>query len=312
MSWASRATIGVVLVAISFLLQGCALTDERQSTGAWTQKASYLVQYEANWTANVTESTITVHEVLRKVNSCEGNAPTQCSGNGICKDYLHPFPLTTDVPIVSFCFCDVGWADPECGTKRLSQRTAFIYATFLAWLGMDQFYLGFLGLGIAKAIVTGLGMAWLAYEVITATTGKPAPLHRPKGSDQDLQVFSSIVVVVVKVGLVATGSVWWVYDMMRIGSTAVYCQSGFKVKHDLSEWMFVYSACTFSCFIGFALSILSIERHRVKKAREVMILQNEALAQPQNISSASLETGMPPPSTTNYSSFGGYGAIPLR
>jgi len=63
---------------------------------------------------------------------------------------------------VTFCQCERDWADPECGTKRKSQRSAFFYSLFLGWAGADYFYLGYPLWGVAKlCTLGGLGFWWV-------------------------------------------------------------------------------------------------------------------------------------------------------
>jgi len=134
----------------------------------------------------------------------------------------------TQVQSLQFCSCDQDWADPECATERKSQATAFAISIFGGFLGLDQFYLGFIyPYGVFKlATLGGLG-------------------------------------------------VWWLYDMVRIGSSPVYTVDSFQVANNVPHWVFVLSMLSFIGALGFVFSAWSIQRHRVRKAREVMLLQAE-------------------------------------
>lgn len=97
------------------------------------------------------------------VNSCSlPLAPNlQCSGRGYCKAWN----TTSTLPYAqkaSFCVCSPKYADPECRTTRKSQQTAFFYAFFGGFLGLDHFYLGEIYTGLAKiTTLGGLGLWWI-------------------------------------------------------------------------------------------------------------------------------------------------------
>merc|ERR1712037_515417 len=74
---------------------------------------------------------------------------------------------------------------------------------------------------------------------------------------------------------------WWIYDIVRIGSSPVIAYDDFKVAADVSHWAYVLTVITVMGFLGFALSIWSINRQRAQKAREIMLLQAEC-ANPDN------------------------------
>ena len=65
-----------------------------------------------------------------------------------------------------FCFCNSDYADPECGTERKSQLSAYMFSLFLGPFGADLFYLGYPVWGSLKfASLGGVGL-WWAYDVI--------------------------------------------------------------------------------------------------------------------------------------------------
>lgn len=68
--------------------------------------------------------------------------------------------------------------------------------------------------------------------------------------------------------------VWWIYDVVRIGSSPVMTANNFKVAADVQHWAFVLTVLCVMGFLGFTLSIWSINRQRVQKAREVMLLRS--------------------------------------
>lgn len=110
--------------------------------------------------------------------------------------------------------------------------------------------------------------------------------------------------------------IWYLYDICRIGSSAVETSSNFRVAADLPHFAFVLTVVTLMLFFGFAISMWSIQSQRVKKAHELLLLrmdQQDAQEQEQE--------KQPPPTQPQYSmrqpstvplrseSFSGYGAV---
>lgn len=69
--------------------------------------------------------------------------------------------------------------------------------------------------------------------------------------------------------------VWWIYDIVRIGSSAVLTSDRFRVDNNVHHWAFVLVVICFMGFLGFGLSIWSINHHRMQKARELILLRAE-------------------------------------
>jgi hypothetical protein len=68
---------------------------------------------------------------------------------------------------------------PKCGVRQAkmtpsdpndkNQTTALILSIFVGWLGVDRFYLGYVGLGILKLITFGgCGIWWLIDLILIA------------------------------------------------------------------------------------------------------------------------------------------------
>jgi TM2 domain-containing membrane protein YozV len=55
--------------------------------------------------------------------------------------------------------------------ERKSQSTAFVLSFFLGWLGVDRFYLGHTGLGIAKLLTCGGFSVWWVVDSILIGIG---------------------------------------------------------------------------------------------------------------------------------------------
>jgi len=69
--------------------------------------------------------------------------------------------------------------------------------------------------------------------------------------------------------------IWYVFDMCRIGSSPVLVQNGFRVAADLSHFAFVLTVVTVMLFIGFGIAIWSLQRQRVRKAHELLLLRTD-------------------------------------
>eukprot|EP00416_Gambierdiscus_australes_P035875 CAMPEP_0171109586 /NCGR_PEP_ID=MMETSP0766_2-20121228/70863_1 /TAXON_ID=439317 /ORGANISM="Gambierdiscus australes, Strain CAWD 149" /LENGTH=238 /DNA_ID=CAMNT_0011571341 /DNA_START=161 /DNA_END=877 /DNA_ORIENTATION=- len=68
--------------------------------------------------------------------------------------------------------------------------------------------------------------------------------------------------------------IWWIYDIVRIGSSPVLTANQFRVAHNVHHWAFVLVVLCFTGFLGFALSIWSINHHRLQKARDLILLRS--------------------------------------
>lgn len=97
---------------------------------------------------------------------------------------------------------------------------------------------------------------------------------------------------------------WWIFDIIRIGSTPVLQANSFEVANDVAHWSFILSLLTFFCAIAFGISIWSIEYHRKKKAHEVLLLQAEDMMP----SYAPFTTASRLPLSASAGGYRGYGA----
>mmetsp|Transcript_52823 Transcript_52823/g.123573 ORF Transcript_52823/g.123573 Transcript_52823/m.123573 type:complete len:254 (+) Transcript_52823:69-830(+) len=66
---------------------------------------------------------------------------------------------------------------------------------------------------------------------------------------------------------------WWLFDIVRIGSTPVYGFDSFRLANDLAYWEFVVILTAFLCFIAFSIGVISIMWHKVQKSRLIVSLQ---------------------------------------
>lgn len=61
-----------------------------------------------------------------------------------------------------------------------NKTTAIILSVLLGWLGVDRFYLGYVGLGILKLVTMGAFGIWTLIDLIMICTGSLKPAD---GSD---------------------------------------------------------------------------------------------------------------------------------
>lgn len=120
---------------------------------------------------------------------------------------------------------------------------AFLYSLFLGPLGADQFYLGYGLLGCLKFLSLGSGL--LGYLV----------------ADQFYLGY----------WLLGGLGVWWIFDVIRIGSAPVFANEDFRVSPDLAHAAFVLAFGSFCCFLGFGVALLSAAQHRSAKRKQAML-----------------------------------------
>lgn len=188
----------------------------KHEIGNWEARASYLREWEYVPPGGKKSDAI--------LNTCRPGIPyaLRCTGHGQCRDWDDSSGQSSQV---MFCECDRYWADPNCGTPRQSQVTAFLFSIFLGTFGADQFYLGFWWLGVLKLLTFG------------------------------------------------GCGIWYVFDICRIGSSAVMTRNHFQVAADLSHFAFLLSIVTLSLLIGFVIGLCAIRRHRSKAGHDIMLLR---------------------------------------
>lgn len=94
-------------------------------------------------------------------------------------------------------------------------------------MGADQFYMGFMGLGVLKLCTLG-GFGF-----------------------------------------------WWIFDIIRIGSTQVYTGNKFRLAADLPHYVFVISSVMLAGFLGFSIAYIVTRRFRSKRRKEGYLKQME-------------------------------------
>jgi membrane protein implicated in regulation of membrane protease activity len=68
--------------------------------------------------------------------------------------------------------------------------------------------------------------------------------------------------------------VWWVIDVIRVGSAPVYAHD-YRLAADLPHWAFVITVVMFTFTLGFLLVGCSTFRHIRSKRKEALLLQAE-------------------------------------
>eukprot|EP00930_Biecheleria_cincta_P011229 TRINITY_DN11386_c0_g1_i1.p1 TRINITY_DN11386_c0_g1~~TRINITY_DN11386_c0_g1_i1.p1 ORF type:complete len:264 (-),score=42.93 TRINITY_DN11386_c0_g1_i1:128-823(-) len=72
--------------------------------------------------------------------------------------------------------------------------------------------------------------------------------------------------------------IWWIYDMVRIGSSPVSTAENFKLAANVPHWAFVLSVLAFAGFLALAYSVWSLRRHKVRQQKEILVLKAESAA----------------------------------
>jgi len=207
----------LVLLAVAMSLQGCDYDIPVHTVGNWRAEPDYLITHEF-----IPPGASAKTAGLNSCSLSRLSQTLQCSGRGVCKLWDEDKLSNT----LAFCECDRDWADPECRTRRKSQLVAYLLSMFAGFLGADQFYLGFVGLGFVKLFSFG-GFG-----------------------------------------------VWWVMDIIRIGSAPVY-SSNFAVAADLPHYAFVLTAVMFSVGVGFTVAFYVTVINRADKRKSAMLLQSD-------------------------------------
>jgi len=68
--------------------------------------------------------------------------------------------------------------------------------------------------------------------------------------------------------------IWWVVDIIRIGSAPVYAHD-FRAAADFPHWAFVLTTVTFAFLFGFIAVGIATLRHRRRKRKDALLMQAE-------------------------------------
>jgi len=92
------------------------------------------------------------------------------------------------------------------------------------------------------------------------------------GADQFYLGFP--VMGALKLATLGGAGIWWIVDIVRIGSAPVYA-TNFRLGNDLPHWAFVLVTVVLAFLLGFAIVFWSTLRHRRKKRKEALLMQSE-------------------------------------
>merc|ERR1719420_2356226 len=68
--------------------------------------------------------------------------------------------------------------------------------------------------------------------------------------------------------------IWWVVDIIRIGSAPVYAHD-FRAAADFPHWAFVLTTVSFALVVGFVIVGIATLRHRRRKRKDALLMQAE-------------------------------------
>lgn len=216
MNW--RIVFPASLALVAVLLSGCSMPTHY--IGNWEKKLDYLTTF-----SYITPSGTPI------LNTCRTHLPeaVKCNGHGHCTRFAN-FN-------VSFCVCDLEYADPECSTERKSQSLAFFLSITFGMVGADQFYLGYPFYGVLKLFsLGGLG-------------------------------------------------IWYVYDLVRIGSSTVRTYNHFDVAGDLPYATYLFIMVVITVSIGLLVGNRSLSSSRLDKARGLLELKVQGRVGPRSYGS---------------------------
>lgn len=145
------------IAVVPLLLSGCDEDVPNHRTGNWRSQPDYLLSY-----GFIPPGGNAADGVLNSCALSTLSQTLQCSGRGVCMpwkpdDYANP---------ISFCVCDTEWADPECTTRRKSQRVAYFLSLFGGCLGLDRYYLEYYISGTLKLLTFGGLGVWWCFDLI--------------------------------------------------------------------------------------------------------------------------------------------------
>jgi hypothetical protein len=87
---------------------------------------------------------------------------------------------------------------------------------------------------------------------------------------------------ILKLFTLGGGGLWWIYDIIRIGSAPVYTPT-YKVGADLPHPVFVVTCVLFGVLMGFAIAYNVTVTSRANKRKEAMLMQGDEEARQKEI-----------------------------
>jgi len=227
-----------VAVVLCTTLQGCTtplvegyiaiLGDIKvHSIGYWRAKPEYWPRFQFN---KVDPTTGNLKSDAVGFNSCmdpDVDGLHVCSGRGKCM----PFSMQS-VTSIWFCQCNEGWGDPNCGTERKKQSTAWILSLLVGFLGLDEFYLGWPMEGMAKIMLFVVALCNFGF-----------------GNSK----FALFILLTP-----------WMFDIVRIGTAPVRARE-YVVAGDLPRWAFATFTLFYFAFIAIGIGVTSMYYAIIRK-----------------------------------------------
>lgn len=122
--------------------------------------------------------------------------PDYCSFNGIY------FNSTGE------CRCDRGYTNPQCNYEQKSQLTAFLTQLFVGYLGVADFIVGRIGIGVGKLILSMFGSCGIAILICVLSVCFDKRFAAKLGS---------LIAILVALGVF----VWWLTDTILFGMNKI-------------------------------------------------------------------------------------------
>jgi len=221
--------------AVAFTLQGCELAVPRHGVANWQQHTSYLEDFQYMPVGRSDLAPVAHGSLLSPLlNSCQDEA------------------MAPELRCSGRGRC-ADWYDPLPVNTPANSSAARARLTFCDcdqdWTGPEC------GLQ-RKSQLTAFALSIFL---------------GPVGADQFY--LGWYVAGALKLATLGGLGLWWIYDVVRIGSSPVLTADAFRVANDVEHWAFVLTVLALMGFLGFALSVWSIERHRLQKAREILLLR---------------------------------------
>jgi len=144
-----------------------------------------------------------------KASSFMCNSDGDCSGQGTCSN--------------GACQCNTQYANVDCSVLKKSQGVAFILSFFFGPWGGDRLYLGYIGLGVFKIIVT-LFVCTLPFI--------PVLIVHLLDKDSEFAGYMTAVSFCMTVFAVL---IWWLVDWILIVSGNMLDSNGFELNMDFTN-----------------------------------------------------------------------------
>jgi len=124
------------------------------------------------------------------------------------------------------CTCNEQYAGLNCNYTRKSRLVAFLLSIFVGTYGADRFYLGLIGSAVGKLIIT------LAF-ILACCCGGVVKAAISAGDSDSAGSIAAIVICVIGCLLFLAEFIWWLVDVIRIGTGALHDSKGYATDPNL-------------------------------------------------------------------------------